>query len=111
MAEHEPFRTLYQRFAQDLARRDNGFFCRYCGASLIPPGTPADVREGLVERGYQQGSVDHVIPRRKGGTDDLLNMVLACMDCNKRKGSRSFARFPFFYLQRRETQHDSQDSR
>lgn len=31
--------------------------------------------------------VEHVIPRSKGGTNNKKNLVLACADCNKEKGS------------------------
>jgi len=37
--------------------------------------------------------VDHVIPRAKGGTHDLDNLVACCATCNSRKGSRSHASF------------------
>ncbi len=35
----------------------------------------------------RRGTVDHVKPRSKGGSDDLDNLKLACADCNKLKGS------------------------
>lgn len=31
--------------------------------------------------------VEHVLPRKHGGTDDLDNLALACIDCNLHKGS------------------------
>ena len=30
-------------------------------------------------------SIEHIIPRSKGGTDDLKNLALACQGCNNRK--------------------------
>jgi len=30
--------------------------------------------------------IEHVIPRMHGGTDDLDNLALACLDCNLHKG-------------------------
>jgi len=39
--------------------------------------------------GYQ-GTVDHFIPIKKGGTNDPVNLVLMCRDCNQKKGSRIF---------------------
>src|ERR1017187_1803028 len=30
--------------------------------------------------------VEHIIPRIHGGTDDLENLALACIDCNLHKG-------------------------
>jgi len=34
-------------------------------------------------------SIDHIIPRSKGGTTDWFNVVLACHDCNRSKGNKS----------------------
>jgi 5-methylcytosine-specific restriction endonuclease McrA len=31
--------------------------------------------------------IEHVIPRKHGGTDDLDNLALACADCNRKKSS------------------------
>ncbi|MCT0219400.1 HNH endonuclease [Synechococcus sp. CS-1329] len=41
--------------------------------------------------GYQgeQLSIDHVIPRSRGGTDTWENVTTACLRCNVRKGSRT----------------------
>lgn len=33
-------------------------------------------------------TVDHVIPRSRGGTDDWENLRLACLTCNARKGAK-----------------------
>jgi 5-methylcytosine-specific restriction endonuclease McrA len=30
--------------------------------------------------------VEHVVPKSHGGTDDLENLALACIDCNLHKG-------------------------
>ena len=43
--------------------------------------------------GQEATQVDHVIPRAKGGTHDLDNLVACCATCNSRKGSRSHASF------------------
>lgn len=34
-----------------------------------------------------QLQVEHIIPRKHGGTDDVENLAAACVDCNLRKGS------------------------
>lgn len=39
--------------------------------------------------GYE-GTVDHFIPLKKGGTNDEVNLVLMCYDCNQKKGSRIY---------------------
>ena len=35
-------------------------------------------------------SVDHIIPRRRGGTDDLENLQILCRACNSRKKDRRY---------------------
>ena len=47
----------------------DGWQCQYCGA-----------RTSL--------TVDHVIPRSKGGTSGWDNIVASCAPCNRRKGDR-----------------------
>jgi 5-methylcytosine-specific restriction endonuclease McrA len=64
---HEaPFtrRSLYQR--------DN-YTCQYCGRRAGP----------------EKLSIDHVLPRSKGGRTSWENCVLACIRCNARKADRS----------------------
>ncbi len=31
--------------------------------------------------------IEHIIPKKHGGSDDLENLALACIDCNLHKGS------------------------
>ena len=37
--------------------------------------------------------IDHVIPRSRGGSDRVSNLVLSCHDCNRAKGDRTAAEF------------------
>lgn len=53
----------------NLFRRDNGV-CQYCGSS-------------------KQLTIDHVIPRSKGGKSNWTNLVTACHRCNVNKGDKS----------------------
>jgi 5-methylcytosine-specific restriction endonuclease McrA len=47
--------------------------CQYCGRKLPK----------------MELTLDHVIPRARGGIDSWDNLVLACMPCNVRKGCRT----------------------
>ncbi|MCB9896483.1 MAG: HNH endonuclease [Planctomycetes bacterium] len=56
---------------QNLYRRDRNV-CQYCGRRV-------EAREV---------SIDHVVPRSRGGRTDWDNCVLACLGCNHRKANR-----------------------
>lgn len=63
----------------DLAKRD-GTGCSICGE-------PVDMTLGRND-GRACPSIDHVIPRSRGGTDAPLNLALAHLSCNCRKSDR-----------------------
>lgn len=52
----------------NIYKRDN-YTCQYCG------GTP----------GTKELSIDHVVPRSRGGKTTWKNCVIACTDCNFEK--------------------------
>lgn len=37
---------------------------------------------------FRTMTIDHVVPRSKGGTDDLSNLVVACKQCNTLKSDK-----------------------
>jgi len=55
---------------KNILRRD-GHRCQYCGSS-----------SGSL-------TVDHIMPRSRGGEDSWENLVSACLRCNNRKGSHT----------------------
>lgn len=55
---------------KNILRRDN-HKCQYCGRSDLPL------------------TIDHVIPKSKGGQDTWENLVAACIKCNNKKGDRT----------------------
>ncbi len=57
---------------RNLLIRDH-FTCQYCGNNLDS----------------QSLTIDHLVPRSRGGTSTWLNCVLSCVRCNSRKGSRT----------------------
>lgn len=44
-------------------------------------------------RTFKELTIDHVVPRVKGGSNRLSNLVLACAKCNQVKGTRSIEEF------------------
>jgi 5-methylcytosine-specific restriction endonuclease McrA len=48
----------------------DGRICRYCGSDQEPL------------------HIDHIIPRKAGGTHDLDNLQVLCKSCNLRKSSK-----------------------
>lgn len=57
---------------KNVVIRDNSQ-CQYCGIKL----------------GKSSGTLDHVIPRSRGGKTDYLNCVLCCKECNNSKGDKT----------------------
>lgn len=35
-----------------------------------------------------EATLEHIIPKNHGGTDDLMNLAVACAGCNSEKGRR-----------------------
>jgi len=55
--------------------------CIYCG------GKPGDIQRGkmLVKADF---TIDHILPKSRGGRDTWSNTACACSSCNHRKGDR-----------------------
>lgn len=66
-----------RRFSLPVSRRTvmarDHYACQYCG----------------VEPGRGNLTVDHVLPRSRGGETRWENVVTACGPCNRRKGNRT----------------------
>ncbi|PIP36952.1 MAG: HNH endonuclease [Desulfobacterales bacterium CG23_combo_of_CG06-09_8_20_14_all_52_9] len=66
-------RTLYKNrvpFSKKNVLIRDGFRCAYCGAEKV------------------KLTIDHIIPRSRGGTTCFENCVTSCKFCNTRKASR-----------------------
>jgi 5-methylcytosine-specific restriction endonuclease McrA len=55
--------------------------CIHCGSRIV-----------VEESGATLATVEHIVPRNHGGTDELTNLALACARCNQGKGTRLDAR-------------------
>lgn len=83
----------YSRIGRRIAKLNRGFYCYYCSAQLVPPGTRKAERIALLTAGAKQGTVDHMTPLARGGDYADSNMVLACLDCNAAKGTMTLGEF------------------
>jgi 5-methylcytosine-specific restriction endonuclease McrA len=66
---------------EKVRTRDGSFVwqgkCLHCGRKLV-----VELDGNAVAR----VTIEHIVPQSAGGTDDLLNLGLACARCNHRKG-------------------------
>jgi len=73
------------RLGPPLTRRTvlarDRYTCQYCGSPW--PAT------GGAQPGKRHLTVDHVLPRCRGGQTTWDNVVAACEPCNRRKGDRT----------------------
>ena len=65
---HIPYRHNERATREGILRRDRST-CVYCSGNAQ--------------------TVDHVLPKSRGGSDSWLNLVAACKACNGRKGDRT----------------------
>ncbi len=66
---HVPRTAQRRKITRRAVFARDGWTCQYCGS-----------RSNL--------TVDHVIPRSKGGSSSWENIVASCAPCNRRKGDR-----------------------
>jgi len=61
-------RMMIQKPTRKLIYQRDGYICQYCGST-------------------KKLTIDHIIPRSRGGQDTWENMVVACSPCNTKKGN------------------------
>lgn len=69
--------ALSKRTRFEIFKRD-GFTCQYCNRK--PPEVTLEI--------------DHIIPVAKKGTDDPLNLLTSCEDCNRGKSDKTLYDIP-----------------
>jgi 5-methylcytosine-specific restriction endonuclease McrA len=69
---HVPYVRSKSPSKRNVYRRD-GHCCQYCGCHLTT----------------RNASIDHVMPRSRGGGHSWVNMVSACKPCNRKKANKT----------------------
>ena len=62
--------TLFEYEVREYLLEKFGRKCVYCGAENVPL------------------NIDHVVPKARGGSNRISNLVLSCVDCNQKKDSK-----------------------
>jgi hypothetical protein len=76
-------KPISKKLRFEIFKRDN-FTCQYCSSK--PPKAPLEV--------------DHIIPVKSGGTNDVENLITACFDCNRGKGARELLMMPLSTIEK-----------
>ena len=79
--------TLSKKIRFEVFKRD-GFKCQYCGKSA-----PDVVLH-----------VDHINPVSNGGTNDIMNLITSCSECNLGKGATTLDDNSIIEKQRKQLQ-------
>lgn len=57
--------------------------CLHCSTKLF-----------VSDVGETQATIEHIVPQSAGGSNDLMNLALACKSCNNEKGVRHDPHYP-----------------
>lgn len=60
----------------DMAKRERRS-CHYCGVGMTKRGTKEP----------RSATIDHIIPKSRGGNSSPINTVMCCRKCNNEKGN------------------------
>lgn len=84
-------KSISKKMRFEVFKRDK-FTCQYCGKSA-----PDVVLE-----------VDHIKPVAKGGTNDIMNLITSCMECNRGKSDKELSDDSVVKKQQRQIQELSE---
>lgn len=77
-------------FLVDGIYEKDKYRCYLCGAAVYHTSTNKKKRVKRAERISVQGTIDHVIPKSRGGTNAARNLRPTCRPCNSAKSDRSY---------------------
>jgi 5-methylcytosine-specific restriction endonuclease McrA len=72
----------YTTFSKKLVWKRDNYTCQYCGKT----------KSQMEDDGFIL-TIDHIVPRCKGGQNTFDNTVACCSDCNSKKDSTDIVKF------------------
>jgi 5-methylcytosine-specific restriction endonuclease McrA len=79
-------KAAQRRRIRDRLMTHYGGRCFYCGTVTVSS-------DGTGPHLPQEATIDHIIPRSKGGRNRLTNAVLSCRACNNARADTDFVEF------------------
>lgn len=74
-------KKVFQRnFIEGLGQN----FCEYCGKKNL---------QSIDQNKHDFRTVDHIVPRSKGGSCEQKNLAVCCRECNRAKSDKSVESF------------------
>lgn len=73
---------------------EKGLGCSYCGREgvylikTVGRRSYGDIHIDVYTNDFHLMTIDHVIPKSRGGSNDIDNLVPCCDRCNTKKGSK-----------------------
>ncbi len=87
--DFNPSALSYKTRKRLIVFERDGWLCAYCGRLC----------KKFSFNGKPQGrsaTLDHVVPKSRGGSNALSNLVTACMACNTQKHNRTLDEYLFW---------------
>jgi 5-methylcytosine-specific restriction endonuclease McrA len=76
---------------------EKGLKCHYCDKTGIYLISAVDRFNGihidLYTKDFELMTIDHVVPKCKGGGNELHNLLPSCTECNTAKGGKDYKTF------------------
>jgi ATP adenylyltransferase len=68
--------------------REDGFKCATCGVCGFERRFPKGGYGYYTDKPGLYLSIDHIVAKSKGGSNERANLRVLCTDCNTKKGTR-----------------------
>lgn len=81
-ARHFAFVTARKVYKRTRLAEAQNWHCCWCGTEMIPEPNK-----------HNSVTVEHILPRSQGGSDEMENLAAACLHCNNKRGTSGIEDF------------------